>query len=122
MKQICTNNDTLLIIDDDESIEINYICSAIQQSSCGNYPVFISSLLPAKSMYADSVTFDDGSEIDDKIMCELNDIAEKITAEICWEKGDILMIDNTRVMHGRRAFVDDKRDIYIRLCSPSFLY
>ena len=50
----------------------------------------------------------------------LNEIAERITAEINWQKGDILMVDNTRIMHGRRAFMDDKRDIYIRLCSPAF--
>jgi alpha-ketoglutarate-dependent taurine dioxygenase len=55
-------------------------------------------------------------------MSELNAIAEKITAEINWQKGDILMVDNTRIMHGRRAFVDDKRNIYIRLCSPAFPY
>ncbi|MDJ0688013.1 MAG: TauD/TfdA family dioxygenase [Xenococcaceae cyanobacterium MO_188.B32] len=67
------------------------------------------------------VSFEDGSEIDDEIMSELNEIAEKITAEISWKKGDILMVDNTRIMHGRRAFLDEKRDIYIRLCDPAFL-
>ena len=122
VKQICKSNDSHLAINKDESIDIHYICSAIQHSMYENHSVFISSLLPAKSMYSESVSFDDGSEIDAKIMCELNDIAEKITTEICWEKGDVLMIDNTRIMHGRRAFVDDKRDIYIRLCSPSFSY
>lgn len=53
-------------------------------------------------------------------MSELNEIAERISIEISWQKGDILMIDNTRIMHGRRAFEDKQRDIYIRLCSPSF--
>ncbi len=32
------------------------------------------------------------------------------------------MIDNTRILHGRRAFADDQRDIYIRLCSPAFSF
>ena len=53
-------------------------------------------------------------------MSELNEIAERITIEISWQKGDILMIDNTRIMHGRRAFYDDQRDIYTRLCFPAF--
>lgn len=120
VKQVCQSNDIHLQINGDESIDVHYICSAIHPSRSGEYPVFINSLLPAKSMSPDTVSFEDGSEINDKIMLELNEIAEKITAEICWKKGDILMVDNTRIMHGRRAFIDDKRDIYLRLCSPSF--
>jgi alpha-ketoglutarate-dependent taurine dioxygenase len=50
----------------------------------------------------------------------LNEIADKITTKIPWKKGDILMVDNTRIMHGRRAFSDNQRDIYLRLCSPAF--
>ena len=55
-------------------------------------------------------------------MEELNQIAERITTNINWKKGDILMIDNTRIMHGRRAFTDETREIYIRLCSPNFQF
>ncbi|HIK19066.1 MAG TPA: TauD/TfdA family dioxygenase [Leptolyngbyaceae cyanobacterium M33_DOE_097] len=120
LKQVCKSNDTQLQINQDESINIQYICPAIRPNRSGEYLVFINSLLPAKSMAPSSISFEDDSEIDDEIMIELNEIAEKITAEICWEKGDILMIDNTRIMHGRRAFSDDKRDICLRLCSPSF--
>jgi alpha-ketoglutarate-dependent taurine dioxygenase len=120
VEQICKGNDVRVKINEDESIDIHYICSAIHPSSSGEYRVFISSLLPAKTMSPNSVSFDDGSEITDEVMSELNEIAEKIAAEIRWEKGDILMIDNTRIMHGRRAFVDNARDIYLRLCSPSF--
>ena len=122
VKQVCKSNDVHLQINEDESIAVQYICSAIHPSKYGKYLVFINSLLSTKSMYPDSVSFDDNSEIHDEIMFELNEIAEKITAEIHWEKGDILMIDNTRIMHGRRAFIDEMRDIYLRLCSPSFSY
>ena len=62
------------------------------------------------------------SEISDELMDELNGIAERITTNIDWKKGDILMIDNTRIMHGRRAFKDETREIYIRLCSPNFQF
>jgi alpha-ketoglutarate-dependent taurine dioxygenase len=122
VKQICKNSDVYLKINEDESIDVHYICSAIQPDMSKQYMVFINSLLPAKSMAPSSISFEDDSEIDDEIASELNEIAEKITAEVRWEKGDILMIDNTRIMHGRRAFVDDRRDIYLRLCSPSFSY
>jgi alpha-ketoglutarate-dependent taurine dioxygenase len=120
VEQICKSNNVQIKINEDESIDIGYICSAIHPSSCGEYTIFINSLLPAKSISPNSVSFDGNSEIPDEIMLELNAIAEKITVEIDWKKGDILMVDNTRIMHGRRAFVDNKRDIYLRLCSPAF--
>lgn len=121
LKRICESNDVQLYINEDQSIETHFTCPIVHPSRSREYLVFINSLLPAKSMYPDSVTFDDGSDIDEDIMLQLNDIAEKLIVEICWEKGDILMIDNTRIMHGRRAFLDDNREIYLRLCSPSFL-
>ncbi len=115
----CKSNEVHLLINEDESIDVYYTCPVVHLSRSGEL-VFINSLLPAKSMAPNSVAFDDGSEIDDELMVELNEIAKKVTAEVRWEKGDILMVDNTRIMHGRRAFTDDKRDIYLRLCSPSF--
>lgn len=120
VEEICKSNDTHLQVNEDESIDVYYICPAIYPSKNGKDMVFIGSLLPAMAISPDVVSFDDDSEINDEIMSELNEIADKITAEINWQKCDILMIDNTRIMHGRRAFADDKRDIYIRLCSPAF--
>ena len=122
VEQICQSNDVRLQINEDKSIDTYYICPAIHPSKDRKYMVFINSLLPAKILYPDNISFDDGSDIDNEIMSELNEIAQRITAEIYWQKGDILMVDNTRIMHGRRAFADDKRDVYIRLCSPAFPY
>lgn len=122
VKQICKSNDVHMQINEDESIDVHYICPAIHPSRNGESMIFINSLLPAMAISPDVVSFDDGTNINDKIMSELNEISEKVTTEINWQKGDILMIDNTRIMHGRRSFVDDKRDIYIRLCSPAFTY
>ncbi len=56
----------------------------------------------------------------DNIVSEIQKIAERLITEISWQKGDILIVDNTRIMHGRRAFSDNQRDIYLRLCSPAF--
>lgn len=122
VKQICKSNNVQLQINEDESIDIHFICPAIHPSRDGKYSVFINSLLPAKHLSPNSVVFDDNSQITDDIVAEINEIAESITLEISWQKGDILMIDNTRIMHGRRAFSDSQRDIYLRLCSPAFLF
>ncbi len=120
VKEICSNQGKEVQVNEDESINAPFICSAIHNSRTTESPVFINSLLAGKHLNPKSICFDDNSEITDEIISELNEIAEKITIEISWQKGDILMIDNTRIMHGRRAFNDDQRDIYIRLCFPAF--
>ncbi|MBD2681859.1 MULTISPECIES: TauD/TfdA family dioxygenase [Nostoc] len=122
LEEMCHKNNTHLTVNADQSIMLEYICPAIIPSRCGKYQVFINSLLPTKQLSPKILNFEDGSEIPDEVMSELNEIAEKITTEISWQKGDILMIDNTRILHGRRAFSDNQRDIYIRLCSPAFSF
>ncbi|MEH2250350.1 TauD/TfdA family dioxygenase [Nostoc sp.] len=122
LKEMCQKNNTHLTVNDDQSILLEYIFSAIIPSRCGKYQVFINSLLPTKQLSPKILKFEDDSEIPEEVVSELNEIAEKITTEISWRKGDILMIDNTRILHGRRAFADDQRDIYIRLCSPAFSF
>jgi len=51
LKQVCKSNDTQLQINDDESISIQYVCSAVRPNRSGEYLVFINSLLPAKSIF-----------------------------------------------------------------------
>jgi alpha-ketoglutarate-dependent taurine dioxygenase len=120
LQEMCINNHMSLKINADKSIYLEYICPAIIPSKCGKYQVFINSLLPTKQLHPEILRFEDDSEISHDVLTELDEIAERITTEISWKKGDILMIDNTRFMHGRRAFSDETRDIYIRLCSPAF--
>ncbi|GBE94704.1 TauD/TfdA family dioxygenase [Nostoc cycadae] len=120
LKEICNQNYTYLHIYPDKSICIEYIFFAVSTSKCGKYQAFINSLLPTMQLNPQVLKFEDDSEIPAEVIAELNLIAEKLTTNITWQRGDILMIDNTRIMHGRRAFTDDKREIYIRLCSPAF--
>ena len=67
----------------------------------------------------------DGSHIEeyshDGILLEKSQI---ITYDLQWEKGDLVMIDNKRFMHGRRSFKSrDKRDIVnIQTATANFGY
>ena len=56
----------------------------------------------------------DGKEIPENILNEIKSKATELTYEHKWRKGDFIMIDNKRFMHGRRAFKKkDPRDIVI---------
>lgn len=67
---------------------------------------------------------DNGQRVPDDWMEAVRRAAEPITAPIAWQQGDLVMIDNSRVMHGRRAIVDaDNRLIascfgYLRDAAP----
>ena len=70
------------------------------------------------------ITLLNGEEIPKEVVNESKLIAEPITHEIAWEKNDLIMIDNMRFMHGRRAFNQgDPRDIVvIQTARASFGY
>lgn len=49
---------------------------------------------------------DDGSVVPDEWLFAIRDIGARLSAEIAWQPGDVVMLDNTRFMHGRTAIVD----------------
>jgi alpha-ketoglutarate-dependent taurine dioxygenase len=125
VEQVCNDNDMQLQIKQDNSITTEYISSAIQESRCGQHQVFINNILPvieqeAKGSNSSLVRFEDNSKIPDEIINEIKNVTDKLTYLVSWQKGDILMVDNTRLLHGRRSFSDNQRDIYVRLCDAAF--
>ncbi len=48
--------------------------------------------------------FDDESEMPEALCQEMNDLAYAVAYTHRWQKNDLLMVDNTRFMHGRPAF------------------
>jgi alpha-ketoglutarate-dependent taurine dioxygenase len=125
VEKVCHNNDMHLKLNPDHSITTEYISSAIQKSKCGSHNVFINNLLPVVAQEiagsnSSIVRFEDDSKIPDAVIIEIKDVTEKLTHLVSWQKGDIVMIDNTRLLHGRRSFFDNQRDIYVRLCEANF--
>jgi len=49
------------------------------------------------------------------VLDEVRECSEKVVVPIQWARGDFVCIDNRTVMHGRRAFDDPLRSIFIRL-------
>ncbi len=50
--------------------------------------------------------FDDGSVVPDWIVDAITEAAAPITFNTAWQAGDILILDNSRFMHGRNAIAD----------------
>lgn len=74
---------------------------------------FANSILgPSYNYEKPRITFSDGTDIPEVVMGEIERVTAEKTLNIDWKDGDIVMIDNTRVMHGRRAIEDTDRTIY----------
>ncbi len=50
--------------------------------------------------------FEDGSIVPDWIVDAIKAAADPITFAVDWQPGDILMLDNSRFMHGRNAIIE----------------
>ncbi len=51
-----------------------------------------------------AITFGDGSPLNPETMERVAAIAEELTFDVPWRKGDVALVDNRVVMHGRRTF------------------
>ena len=53
--------------------------------------------------------FGDGSPIEDAHMDAAVRISDEISADVAWQQGDVVLVDNFLVMHGRRPFQGKRR-------------
>lgn len=56
-----------------------------------------------------SVTFGDGSQIDVPALTTAIKLADELSYDLNWQAGDVALIDNYRVMHGRRPYSGQRR-------------
>ncbi len=123
----CQENGVTAKIDHEKKlVETEYTCPAIIDSPDGTQRIFINNILPVAGgeyLLGDTssvVRLEDDSHIPQAVLLELKGIAERLTKPVAWQKGDIIMVDNRRMLHGRRLFSDDRRNIYVRLSQVSF--
>lgn len=127
LKAICDENGWNVCLNSDGSITTESIYPAISNTLYGENFAFINNILSilereAKSQakqakQIDLIRLEDENNppIPDSVVQEIRQIAERLTLSITWQRGDIMMIDNTRIMHGRNGFSDDQRTILMRL-------
>jgi len=137
----CDENDnTLVVNNEDNSIKIEYTSPATSRNPRLNEDVFINPLfivyhfeqavrsgLAAQVLGKEHgsncpilVRLEDDSEVPASLLREVEETADELTANVSWRRGDILMVDNTRVLHGRRQYTGADRTIYFRAANPAF--
>ena len=101
-------------LNDDGSLDYTLQVNPVRPSSLSNGMAFANAILgPSHNYEAPTYTLKDGSSVSNDEIEKLREIAETCTVEINWQDGDIAIIDNTRVMHGRRAIKDQNRQLFI---------
>jgi alpha-ketoglutarate-dependent taurine dioxygenase len=56
-----------------------------------------------------AITFGDGTPLPDDGVATASAIAETLTFDLMWQPGDVCLVNNDRVMHGRRPFKGARR-------------
>lgn len=56
-----------------------------------------------------AITFGDGSAIPVEALKLIVDLSKAFTFDVCWQEGDVALIDNKTTMHGRRPFDGEKK-------------
>lgn len=98
---------------DKNLISSSFTTSAISISPLSGKRSFCNSILgPSVNYEPPKITWDNGEEIDLDIWDIVKEITAKNTYKHFWNKGDIIVIDNKRVMHGRCALEDTQRRIF----------
>lgn len=119
VKAMCVRNGVQLTELGDGAFETVYCDYAWQDHAAGR--IFINSLLvwAAREHIAkiddSQVRFEDGTPMTPEMLYKIHGIGEELTLNVPWEPGMVAIVDNNRVMHGRRAYEDEGRDIIMRL-------
>jgi hypothetical protein len=65
-----------------------------------------------------TVRMEDGAPVPGPVIKELMALNQRLAVAVAWGAGDLLMVDNTRILHGRTAFRGE-RDVYVRMAEPA---
>lgn len=99
--------------EEDGGVRYAFRTPAAGKTLFGERISFANSILgPSFNYDRPRITFADGTELDEALLAEISQVTGALTENLDWRDGDVAVIDNTRVMHGRRAITDPARTIY----------
>lgn len=140
VERICREQGAEATWTEDGSLRTRYECSAlIDHPRRGR--LFIGSILPVAlgeaairkgiipalaertgiAQYPMVVRLDNGEPISSEVIEDLLAVSDAVSRPVQWQVGDLLVADNTWVLHGRRASPSGgDRAIYVRMCAYDF--
>jgi alpha-ketoglutarate-dependent taurine dioxygenase len=116
----CDKNDLRFTALSDRAVRTEYTTTAVGRTLYGDELSFINnvfSMIELEASGNDSrlVRLADGAPLPKEVIDELRQLNRECSRPLAWQAGDLLVIDNTRFLHGRRAFTDADRAICVRL-------
>jgi alpha-ketoglutarate-dependent taurine dioxygenase len=104
-------------------LEIQYTTPVLSPVRWGDRRAFCNHVIYQESrrrLRGRGVRLDDGSRIPVGAVEEFKRLADEASYAIRWQEGDVVVIDNSRVMHARGPVRDPGRRILARTCRASF--
>ena len=103
-------------IDDEGRIEYTLTINPIRDDNLASLPAFANAILGPSYNYQPPIyRFANQQIVTENIKETLTALCEKYTQEVMWKDGDVVVIDNKRMMHGRREILVplESRKLYI---------
>jgi alpha-ketoglutarate-dependent taurine dioxygenase len=103
------------------TMRTKYLVHAVLPTRWGGRTAYINNLLTVYMQMkmgrgdTSTVWFEDGSPIPEELMADVERIQDEVIADLNWQSGDFALLDNSRALHGRRAFEDTDREVYLRM-------
>lgn len=69
--------------------------------------------LHPEAVHLSNVTFGDGSILPEDKIHRIIEIQQELCYDVQWRHGDVLLIDNFAIQHGRRPYDTTRRNIFI---------
>jgi hypothetical protein len=91
------------------------VLPAVKELSTGRRSFFNQLIAASKGWKDDrndpsrAITFGDGTPLDVEAVHTASELADGITFDIPWQRGDVALVDNFVVMHGRRTFTGTRK-------------
>lgn len=121
VREYCKENELDLTITPDKTVRTHSLRSAVVKPRWTDKKAFVNSI-PIVDWQEEKlksqrsvVRLADGSPIPEDVRKDMWKVCDANTHNIVWNPGDLVMVDNTRMMHGRRAFTGRDRQISVRM-------
>jgi alpha-ketoglutarate-dependent taurine dioxygenase len=140
IERVCREQGAVVTWTPDGSLRTRYECSALVDHPLRGR-LFISSILPVAygemairkgiipgmeartglAQFPMVVRLDNGEPIPSEAIEDMLAVSDAVSRPVQWQVGDLLVADNTWVLHGRRGSpAGGDRAIYVRMCAYDF--